>query len=184
MQCLAIQPGVDTAGHLIEQAARGEQFGGAVGEHAGDQLVLAKRLTVYDPFASERGHLVDEALRGTHTARRHHDPLEAEPVLGEGHTLALGADQMRCRYADIGQRHDRMLIGNVVGVLRTAHHLHAGPGQVDHQQDMVAIVIATVETGLDEHVIGEVVRGDMPFDAVDDVVIAVAAGSGLQGRDV
>ena len=59
MQCLAIQTGVDTAGHLIEQAARGEQFGGAVGEHAGDQLVLAKRLTVHDPFASERGHLVE-----------------------------------------------------------------------------------------------------------------------------
>ena len=49
VQGLAVQAGVDTAGHLVEQAAGGEQFGGAVGEHARHQLVLAERLAVDDP---------------------------------------------------------------------------------------------------------------------------------------
>ena len=77
-----------------------------------------------------------------------------------------------------------MLVGNVVGELRAADHLDAGPREVHHKQDMVTVMVATVQARLDEHVVGEVVGGDVPLDAVDDVVVAVTTSGGLQRRDV
>ena len=94
MQCLAVMAGIDGTGDLVEHGSGGEQFGRAVGKHARDQLVLAQRLAVDDACLRERGHLVDEALRRTDATRRHHHPLESEPVLGERHRTALGAHQV------------------------------------------------------------------------------------------
>ena len=75
---------------------------------------------------------------------------------------------------------DRMLVGDVVRIVRRANHFHARPRQVDHQQHVVARVLPVGQHRLDEHVVGEVERRDVPLDPVDDVLVAVAARGGLQ----
>ena len=121
----------------------------------------------------ERAHLVDEALRGAHAPGGHHQPLESEPVLCERHRPALGADQVGNGDADVVERHDRVFVGDVVRVLRRADHFHAGPRKVDDQQHMVARMFAALQDRLDEDVVGEVERRDMPLGSVDHVLVTL-----------
>ena len=133
-------------------------------------------------------HLVDQALRGAHTPGGHHHPLEPEPVLRERHGSALGADEVGDRHADVRERDDRVLVGDVVRILRRAHHLHTRPRQVDDQQHVITRMLAALQHGLDEDVIGEIERRDVPLGSVDDVLvtgrIVNAARGGLQPGNV
>ena len=92
----------------------------------------------------------------------------------------------RCdsRNPDVVERHDRVLVGDVVRIVRCANHFHARPRQIDHQQHVVTRMLAGRQHGLDEDVVGEVVRRDVPLDPVDHVLVAVAARGGLQRRHV
>ena len=138
MQRLAVVSSVDRAGHLVEHRPGGEQFGGTVGQHARHQLMLAQGLAVHHPVLRERRGLVDQALSGANASRGHHHSLEPEPVLGERHRSALGPDKVGRGHPHVVERHDRMLVGDVVRILRRANHFHARPRQVDDQQHVLA----------------------------------------------
>ena len=102
----------------------------------------------------------------------------------EGHALALGPDQVRHRHPHPIERHDRMLVGDVMRIVRRANDFHPRPRQVDDQQHVLAVVFAAHQTGLDEQVLGQVVGRDVPLDPVDDVLVALPTCGRLQRGDV
>jgi hypothetical protein len=76
-------PVVDRPGHLVDERPGGEQLGHAVGQHRRDELVVAQRLPADDPLAGERAGVLDQPVGSTEAARRHHQPLEPEPLVRE-----------------------------------------------------------------------------------------------------
>ena len=93
-------------------------------------------------------------------------------------------DQMGGRNSDVVERDDRVLVGDVVRIVRCANDFHPRPRQIDHQQHVVTGVLTGRQHRLDEDVVGEVVRRDVPLDPVDHILVAVAACGGLQCRNV
>ena len=79
---LQITAFIDAAGHLVDDRSRSKELGEAVGEHGADELVAHDRLAIDDPLVGEGGRLLDQPLGRPETARRHHHPLEPEPLVG------------------------------------------------------------------------------------------------------
>jgi hypothetical protein len=153
----------------------------AFDEHGRPQVGRLGELVVTEPLPAdlavprERGHLVHEALRCADASCRDHHPFEAEPLVGEGHALAVCADEVRHGHPDVSERNDRVVVGDVVHVRRRADYRDTVRRQVDDQQHM----LVGRQLRLHEAVIGDVVRRHVPLDAVDDVLVAVALGRGL-----
>ena len=113
-----------------------------------------------------------------------HQPLEAEPLVDEGHPGVLRPDQVGGRHPDVLERHDRVVVGDRVGVRRSADHADAGRVLVGDEQRLLAGVLPGGQHRLEEHVVGLVVRRHVPLHAVQDVVVTVARGRRLQVGDV
>jgi hypothetical protein len=67
-----------------------------------------------------------------------------------------------------------------MGVKRRAHNLNAR--HIDGTEKQA--VLAALQFGLHDHCIGQIVTGDMPFFAGDEIMIAVANGRGLDGAGI
>ena len=79
----------------------------------------------------EGGRLVDQPLGGAEAPGGDHQPLEAEPLVDEGHAVLLAPDQVAGRHADALEGDDRVLVPERVRVRRRAHDAHAGGVLVD-----------------------------------------------------
>src|SRR4029077_8108957 len=150
----------------------------------GDQAELADRVAADLPRGGERRHLGGEPLRGAEASGRDHQPLEPEPLVGERHPVALGADQVGHGHPDVGEGDDRVVVADRVRVRGGADHAHPGARQVHEEHGVLAVVRAAHQLGLEEGEVGGVERGDVPFDAVEQVAVAVPAGGRLDGRHV
>ena len=91
---------------------------------------------------------------------------------------------MRRRHPDILERDDRVVVVERVGVRGGAYDAHAGSVDVDDEERLVAGVRAGGQDCLEERVGRMVERRHVPLHAVQNVVVAVAARSGLQVRHV
>ena len=69
-------------------------------------------------------------------------------------------------------------------VRRRADHADTRGVLVGDEERLLAGVLTLGQHRLEEHVVGLVVRRDVPLHAVEDVVVAVARGGGLQVGDV
>ena len=132
----------------------------------------------------ERGHLLGEPLGRAEAARGHHQPLEPEPLVRERHPVALRADQVRGGDAHVLERDDRVVVADRVRVGRGPDHADARGRQVDQEHRVLAVVRPARQPGLEEGEVGGVVRGDVPLDPVEHVLVAVAVRGGLDRVDV
>ena len=179
MRDLHVGAAVDAAGRLVGHGPGREQLGHAVREHAGHQAVLTDRLTADLTRGGERGHLGDQAFGRAEAAGGHHQSLEPEPLIREGHPVALGTDQVRRRDPDVLEGDDRVVMADRVGVGGRADHANAWGGQVDQEHGVLAGVRAAGQLGLEEGIVGRVIRGDVPLDPVEHVPVLLEAGRGL-----
>jgi hypothetical protein len=156
---------------LIQHRAGREQLGHAVREHSRDQAVLGDGPAAGLPARREPGHLGDEALGRAHAAGRDHHPLETEPLPRVRHAVTLAADQAGGGDADVGEADDRVVVADRVRVGGRAQHAHPGGGQVHQEHE----VLAVGRLGLEEAVVGGVVGGHVPLDAIERPLVAAAA---------
>ena len=88
--------------------------------------------------------------------------------------------RLRRRDADVRERHDRMVVGDVVRVRRACAPPRRRRRQVEDEQH----VLAVGQHGLHEAVVGQVVRRHVPLHPVDDVTVAVAHRGGGDRVDI
>ena len=184
MRDLEVGSGVERAGHLVDHRAGSEQHGQTVGEHALHELLVGQAVGADPPLGGEGGHLVDEPLGGTEATGADHEALEAEPLVDERHPGVLRPDQLGGRDAYVLELHDRVVVGDGVGVRRGADDADARRVLVGHEQRLLAGVVTGGQDRLEEHVVGLVVRRDVPLHAVQDVVVPVAGSGRPQVGDV
>ncbi len=73
-----------------------------------------------------------------------------------------------------------MMVVIGMGIEWGAHNANAG--HIDGTEKQA--VLAALQLGLHHHGVGQVVAGDMPFLAGDEIVVAVADGRGLDGAGI
>ena len=170
MEHLAVLAGVDRARGLVERGPGGVQLGGRVGEHRGDELVVAEPLPADHPLARRTSVISSTSRDAAPTQRaatitrskRNQSwvnviPSPSAPISCEAGTRTSVNDTIGCWSA---------MWWEYAGVRTTSM---PGRRQVDDQQHVLARVRSVGEHGLDEAVVGEVVRRDVPLGAVDDV---------------
>jgi hypothetical protein len=181
---LDVQVGVDAVRGLVGHQPGRPQLGHRVGQHELDRLVVEDRPAVGLAPAGEGGRLLDQPLGRPQGPGRDHQPFVAEPLVGEAHAVALGADQLALGDADVFEGDHRVMVGVGVAVGGGAHHPDAGGVKVEHEHGVAAGVGPAGQLALEEHVVGVVERGHVPLDAVEQVAVAVAGGRRLDRVDV
>jgi hypothetical protein len=88
------------------------------------------------------------------------------------------------RDADVGERDDRMVVADRVRVGRRPDHLDPRARQVHQEHGVLVAVRPAAQPGLEEGVVGRVERGDVPLDAVEQVLAAVRPRGRLDRVDV
>src|SRR5829696_3866026 len=181
---LDVEVVVDAVGGLVGHQPGRPQLGHGVGQHELDRLVAEDGLAVGVAFAGEGGRLLDQPLGRPQRPGRDHQALVAEPLVDKAHAVALGADQLAGGDTDVLEGDHRVVVGVGVAVGGGPHHPDAGAVDVEHEQGVGAGVGPAGQLALEEHVVGVVEGGHVPLDPVEQVVVAVAGGRGLDGVDV
>ena len=175
-----IDAGVDGAGRLHHQCARGHPFGGHVGQHvlyglelgnAAAELLAPQRIVARIAQRhlgqAQHGRAVQQAVDGDAAQRQGQAPARLADQLGSGHAAAVEHDVARARLTGHG--------------LVAADHLHARCMQVHEEGADLALRAALGRGRGHEH--GEVGKRrarDEALAAVQHVVVALQHGARLQ----
>ena len=165
---------VDLACGAVGHEPRRPELRERVGEHELDRLALHEGLTADDPLLRERGRLRHQPVHGAAAPRSDHEAFVPEPLVGEVHAVALVADPVRRRHADVLERENRVVVVDRVRVLGHAHDPDARRVDVHDEHRVLAGVRAFGELRLEEDVLGVVEGRHVPLDAVQYVVVADA----------
>jgi hypothetical protein len=157
----------DFPGDLVGQGARGRQLAGGVGEHPLDRLVLGERAPRRMALERPRLRELERALRGAEAPRGDHEPLVAEPVLGELHAEADPAEDGVRPHADVREADLGVAVDDTVGEARGPADGEAGRVAV-HQEDRRAAPRPVDHVGHDHEEPRDVAAGGEPLLAGDD----------------
>ena len=175
---------VDALRSPVGHEAGGPQFRQRIGQHELDGLVVEDGTAVSVAVPGERGGLLDEPLHRPESPRRDHQPFVPEPLVGEQHPVAFRTDEIGRGYSHVLERNHRMVVAVGVRIGRGPNDPDARCVQIDDEHGMRPGVGAVRQLGLEEDVVRPVERRDVPFDAVEQVFLAVSSGRGPDGVDV
>jgi hypothetical protein len=150
-----------------------------LGDPVAHDALLGDRLAEGDPLGRALAHHLDGSLGDAQRAHAVVDAARPETRLGDREALALAADDVADRHADVGE--PQLGVAAVVAVV-VAEHVHAADdleaGGVALDQDLALLAVTRCRgIGLAHHdedlAVGVHGAGDPPLATVDDVLVTV-----------